>query len=96
MSATPDIDGIRADTEELEAAILEALAALDGTDEQEQKEAFHRLHQILSITFDWTHQQRLISDHYLAERGRIEAGDLEAVLDAMKGLIRESGQLRSR
>jgi hypothetical protein len=92
MSATPDIDSIRTDTEELEAATLGALAAMDGTDEQEQKEAFHRLHQILTITADWTNQQRLISDRYLAERGRVEDGDLEAVLDALKEWSRDSGR----
>lgn len=91
MNATSDIDSVRTDTEELEAAILGALAAMDGTDEQQQKEAFHRLHQILSVTADWTHLQRLSSDRYLAERGRIEAGDLEAALDAMNRLSRESG-----
>lgn len=91
MSATPDIDSIRTDTEELEAAILGVLAAMDGTNEQEQMAAFRRFRQIFEVMADWPHQQKLISGRYLAERGQVEAGDLESVIDAVKELSHDSG-----
>lgn len=77
------IDVIRADSEECEAAVLQALAAMDGNDVQEQMEAFNRFRQIFKKTSNWTGEQKFTSARYLAERGRIEAGDWEAVVDAM-------------
>jgi hypothetical protein len=56
---------------------------MDGIDEKEQSEAFSRFRKAFNQTLDWTPEQKLRSDRYLAERGRIEDGDWQAVVDAM-------------
>jgi len=83
-TALRTIDSTLADAEEYEAAILQALAAMDGDVELELTEAFLRVQRAVAKTLNWTREQQDIAHQYLAERGRIEAGDREHVLDAMK------------
>lgn len=83
---------VRADAEEYEAAILQALAAIDGDVELEHAEASLRVQGTVAKTLNWTREQQDIAYQYLAERGRIEAGDREHVLNAMRAFKERRGE----
>lgn len=85
------VDALRSDAEECEAAILQVLAAMDGNDEREHADAFSRFNKIFKKTLEWAPEQKLVFSGYLAEHGRIEAGDWEAVVDALNEFTKERG-----
>jgi hypothetical protein len=61
---------------------------------QEKLDAFLRFRLIFMKTIDWTYEQKVIASRYLAQRGRIEAEDWEAVANATGRFADEFGDPR--